>query len=113
MNPTIPFNPPEPPLGDLEGLRSAHASDPNDTQIAAKLAQLYADKGWLNEAMELYKTIIDSDRDNYPLLLEYGNVCFRKKVLDEALQLRQAGRASAGRKPDKVLCQNYLRVPCR
>ena len=87
MKPTIPSNTPEPPLGDVERLRSAHAADPNDTQTAAKLAQLYADKDWLNEAMELYKTIIDRDRTNYPLLLEYGNVCFRKQELDEALRI--------------------------
>ena len=45
----------EPPSSDqLEGLRSAYKADPENVETASKLAQLYADKGWFNEAMEVY-----------------------------------------------------------
>jgi cytochrome c-type biogenesis protein CcmH/NrfG len=49
----------EPPLSDqLEGLRSSYKTDPENVETASKLAQLYADKGWFNEAMDVYTGII-------------------------------------------------------
>jgi tetratricopeptide (TPR) repeat protein len=76
----------EPPLSDqLEGLRSAYKADPENVEAASKLAQLYADKGWFNEAMEVYKAIIKHNENNYSLLLEFGNLCFRRQDFDEAL----------------------------
>ena len=73
--------------GQLDDLRIARAAHPENADIAAKLAQLYADKGWFNEAIEIYKTIIGPDETNYPLLLEYANVCFRKQETDEAVRI--------------------------
>jgi tetratricopeptide (TPR) repeat protein len=87
MKNDLPRNQPELSLDGLEDLRIAHAAHPENMDTAAKLAQIYADKGWLNEAIELYKTVIGRDGANYPLLLEYGNICFRKQELDESLRI--------------------------
>jgi tetratricopeptide (TPR) repeat protein len=77
----------EPSLGDqLESLRSAYKADPGNVGNASKLAQLYADKGWLNEALEIYTTVIKNDENNYSLLLEFGNLCYRMQDFDEALR---------------------------
>jgi len=85
---TIPSKEPDSPAGDqLESLRIAHAAHPENKGTSSKLAQLYADKGWFNEAIEIYKSIIGQDETNYPLLLEYANVCFRKQEMDEALKI--------------------------
>ena len=52
-----------------------------------KLAQLYVDKGWLNEAKEIYDAVVKKDENNYSLLLEFGNLCFTMQNHDEALRI--------------------------
>ena len=71
----------------IEELRRAFAADPSDKQTACKLAQLYCDKGWLNEAIAIYQKIVSEDEDNYSLLLEYGNVRYKHQDFDEAVEL--------------------------
>jgi tetratricopeptide (TPR) repeat protein len=83
-------NPIVDPQGDpLDALRQAYADDPENVETASRLAQLYSDKGWYNEAIEVYKTISAKTQDNYSLLLEYGNVCFKHQDFDEAAALFQ------------------------
>jgi Tfp pilus assembly protein PilF len=75
----------EPPLPLLEQLRAACAENPSDPQAAARLAEHYADLGWYNEAMELYRDALALTGDDYFLLLSYGCSCFRRRSLPEAL----------------------------
>jgi tetratricopeptide (TPR) repeat protein len=83
---TVP-NQPQPPSADqLESLRNAYKADPGNIGNASKLAQLYADKGWLNEAREVYSSVVKKDENNYSLLLEFGNLCFRMQDYDEGLR---------------------------
>ncbi|HAJ80666.1 MAG TPA: hypothetical protein DCO75_12955 [Fibrobacteres bacterium] len=76
------------PISDqLDILRLSYAAHPENKETATRLAQVYSDKGWLNEAIEIYKKIIGNDETNYTLLLEYGNVCFRKQEFDDSLSI--------------------------
>jgi len=63
----------------LEALRAACVKNPDDREAAVQLAQFYVDLGWLNEAMDLYRELLKTIKDDYTLLLDYGNLCFRKK----------------------------------
>jgi tetratricopeptide (TPR) repeat protein len=91
----------------LEALRQAYGADPQNVETAGKLAQLYADNGWFNEAIEVYKTIVSKDEGNYSLLLEYGNVCFRHQDFEEAEALFQKLTAI---KPQRVEGWNNLGI---
>ena len=83
-----PIAKPEPALADqLESLRAAYKNDPDSVGNASKLAQLYVDKGWLNEAKEIYDAVVKKDENNYSLLLEFGNLCFKMQNHDEALRI--------------------------
>jgi tetratricopeptide (TPR) repeat protein len=73
----------------IDTLRRVFTADPGNLEIASRLAQLYADKGWYNEAIEVYKKIVSQDESNYSLLLEYGNVCFKHQDFEEAAALFQ------------------------
>jgi tetratricopeptide (TPR) repeat protein len=91
----------------LESLREAYSAAPGNKETASRLAQLYADKGWLNEAIEIYKAIISKDEDDYSLLLEYGNVCFKHQDFEEAKALFQKLTAL---KPQRVEGWNNLGI---
>jgi tetratricopeptide (TPR) repeat protein len=91
----------------LETLRQAYSADPGDLETASKLAQLYTDKGWFNEAIEVYKTITSKDDGNYSLLLEYGNVCFKHQDFEEAAALFQK---LTSLKPQRVEGWNNLGI---
>jgi Flp pilus assembly protein TadD len=71
----------------IEDLRRAFAADPSDKEAACKLAQLYSDKGWLNEAIEIFQKITAGDEENYSLLLEFGNVRYKHQDFEEAIGL--------------------------
>ena len=68
----------------LESLRAAVEADPDDLQSALRLAQLYADLGWHNQALDFYKKIISRNKNDFSILLEYGNLCFRRQDLSES-----------------------------
>ncbi len=71
----------------LEKLRSEYEADPHNLNKAIQLAQLYCDLGWFNEAIDLYKQLSDDNPDNYSLILEYGNTCYKRKDLKGAVNL--------------------------
>lgn len=68
----------------LDSLRDAYEADPDNIAHATELAQYYADRGWYNQAIDIYKKLLSTNADNYALLLDYGNICFRKDDFDEA-----------------------------
>ncbi len=78
-----------PPGDPLETLRQAYSNDPENVETASRLAQLYSDRGWYNEAIEVYKSITLKVPENYSLMLEYGNVCFKHDDFEEAAALFQ------------------------
>lgn len=63
----------------LAQLRRRCHDNPDDRSAALELAQHYCDRGWFNEAIEVYDKELRLAPDNTALLLEYGNTVFRKK----------------------------------
>lgn len=50
----------------------------SDTAAKVAQAQTFSDRGWYNEAIELFSHIVDTTTDDPVLLLEYGNTLFKK-----------------------------------
>jgi tetratricopeptide (TPR) repeat protein len=65
-------------------LRSAFADNPGDLDAGSRLAQRYADLGWYNEAIEVYRGLIRLHENNFSLFLDYGNTCSKKQDHEEA-----------------------------
>lgn len=72
---------------ELEELREAHRANPGDRDAGARLAQHYADLGWLNDAEELLQGLTKQFPEDYSLHLDFGNLCFRRQSYDDALRL--------------------------
>jgi len=91
----------------LSRLRAAIADNPADLDAGSSLAQHYADLGWYNEAIEVYRGLIKYHTDNFSLLLDYGNTCFKKQDLDEA---RSAFRKLSVISPGRIEGWNNLGI---
>lgn len=63
----------------LSALRKAHAAEPDDPQATCRLAEHYADRGWLHEALEMYREALTKNADDFFLLLSCGNACCRRQ----------------------------------
>jgi tetratricopeptide (TPR) repeat protein len=70
--------------GTLDVLRNEYAAAPGDLDAGSRLAQRYADLGWYNEAIDVYRQLLKGHENNFSLLLDYGNTCFKKEDLEEA-----------------------------
>lgn len=68
----------------LVRLRTVYAENPKSLDAGSTLAQRYADLGWFNEAIDVYRDLIKTNGNNFSLLLDYGNTCFKKQDLEEA-----------------------------
>ena len=71
----------------LDTLREAYEAEPENTEAVIRLAQHYSDRGWLNEAIEIFKEALQRRSQDFTLHLEYGNTCFKKQEFKEALQV--------------------------
>jgi tetratricopeptide (TPR) repeat protein len=71
----------------LLALRKAFADAPQNGEAGARLAQYYADRGWLNEALDVYRTLVRQEGSNFSLLLDYGHTCFKKQEVEEAARI--------------------------
>ena len=49
----------------LETLRAGYEADPESQQAAARLAEHYADLGWYNEALEVYRAALKIHGDDF------------------------------------------------
>jgi tetratricopeptide (TPR) repeat protein len=78
---------PELVVTPIEELRKAWEADPANRDAGIQLAQACTDCGWYNQAIDIYKRIIDEKETGYALLLDYGNVCYRHGDGEEALRL--------------------------
>jgi len=94
---------------ELESLRDSYRADPSNRDTAAKLAQLYTDMGWFNEACDIYRDLIRRVPDDYAILLDYGNLCFKRNDLDEA---RKIFTRLTTLKPRRVEGWNNLGIVC-
>lgn len=72
---------------EFERLKRLYVSDTLDYNNAIQLAQLYADNEYLDEALDIYKSLTQPYPDDIPLLLAYGNCCFKKKNYTNALAI--------------------------
>lgn len=88
-------------------LRGRYEADRSDTKAATELAQFCADLGWHNEAIELYRELIERLPDDFALQLDYGNLCFRRENHDEAVKVF---RRLTELRPDRVEGWNNLGI---
>lgn len=91
----------------LEELRSVYKTDPQNLDNAIRLIQCLSDQGWYNEALDIAKAALESESQNYALVLEYGNTCFKKNDLKEA---KQAFTKLTEIKPERIEGWNNLGI---
>jgi tetratricopeptide (TPR) repeat protein len=91
----------------LQQLQDAYHKDPTDKEVALELAQCYCDKGWYNEAIEIYTAIVNMAADDAIVLLEYGNTLFKKGDYKTA---RGVFMKITEIKPDKIEGWNNLGI---
>ena len=58
--------------------------DTESSRVTLQQAQNYCDRGWLNEAIEVFDELINENGDDPIILLEYGNTLFKKGDLSSA-----------------------------
>lgn len=68
----------------LVKLRTAFDSDRGNVRKALDLARYYIDHGHLRLASELFREVLKENPQDFNLLLEYGNLCFKKTELEDA-----------------------------
>lgn len=93
------INKPAEGLNLLEELRAGYEADPESQQAAARLAEHYADLGWYNEALEVYRAALKIHGDDFFLHLGYGNTCYQHQDFEDALH---AFRTLTDLKPERI-----------
>jgi tetratricopeptide (TPR) repeat protein len=83
----------------LEMLRAGYEADPESQLAAARLAEHYADRGWYNEALEVYRAALKIHGGDFFLHLGYGNTCYQHKDFEDALR---AFRTLSELKPERI-----------
>ena len=74
-------------INEISILTDAYHEHPEDIVAALNLAQQYCNKGWFNEAIDIYQETMERDPDNSTVVLEYGNTAFRKGDMKKAVEL--------------------------
>jgi tetratricopeptide (TPR) repeat protein len=91
----------------LDRLRTAYQADPANRDTGANLAQWYTDLGWFNEAIGIYRELVERHPGDYSLLLDYGNILFKRLNCNEALAIF---RKLTVMKPDRLEGWNNLGI---
>ena len=71
----------------LAELQCEYDEHPEDHSAALSLAQYYYNIGWFNEAISIFKTVLEQNPEDTGILLEYGITVFKKGDYKTALQL--------------------------
>jgi tetratricopeptide (TPR) repeat protein len=95
------------PDSELESLRNAYAADTSNRDAAVRLAQRYSDIGWYTEADEIYQGLVKNAGEDFSILLDYGNLCFKRGNLDDASRIFTR---LTGIKPGRVEGWNNLGI---
>lgn len=91
----------------LDQLRADHEAQPGESRTAARLAEHYADLGWYNEALDVYREALKRNPDEMSLLVGYGNTCFRHSDFRECLD---AFKRLTEIKPERIEGWNNLGI---
>ena len=91
----------------LDQLRADYEAHPEESHTAARLAEHYADLGWFNEALDVYREALKKNADELSLLVGYGNTCFRHSDLQEAMN---AFKKLTELKPERIEGWNNLGI---
>lgn len=92
---------------DIEQLREAYHAQPEDSVLGLELAQRFSDKGWFNEALDVYSSLMQKKPDDATIFLEFGNTLFKKGDLAGA---RKALSRFTEMKPDRIEGWNNLGI---
>jgi tetratricopeptide (TPR) repeat protein len=91
----------------LQALRKIYTVSRGDVGAALRLAQYYVDRGWYNQAIDVFRDSLKENGDDYTLLLEYGNTCFKKGEYHEAgIKFKKLTEI----KPDRIEGWNNLGI---
>lgn len=103
-----PEEPVELPDDDvLFRLRERFENVPDDIDAALRLAAFYVNRGWYNQAKDVFQNALKINSEDFTLLLEYGNTCFKKGELTEA---GSSFRRLTLLRPDKIEAWNNLGI---
>lgn len=91
----------------LDQLRADYEEHPGASHTAARLAEHYADLGWYNEALDVYREALKKNPDEMSLLVGYGNTCFRHSDYRESLN---AFKRLTEIKPERIEGWNNLGI---
>lgn len=91
----------------LSKLRERFEKTPEDIDTALRLAGFYVNSGWYNQAKDVFRDALKVHADDFTLLLEFGNTCFKKGDFNEA---GSAFRKLCAVRPDKIEAWNNLGI---
>jgi Flp pilus assembly protein TadD len=91
----------------LSKLRERFEKAPEDIDTALRLAALYVNSGWYNQAKDVFIDALKVHTDDFTLLLEYGNTCFKKGEFSEAAT---AFQKLTQLRPEKIEAWNNLGI---
>jgi Flp pilus assembly protein TadD len=91
----------------LSMLRERFEKAPDDIDAALRLAAFYVNSGWYNQAKDVFQDALKLHSDDFTLLIEYGNTCFKKGEFAEA---GTSFRKLTLLRPDKIEAWNNLGI---
>jgi tetratricopeptide (TPR) repeat protein len=97
----------QPDIDVINKLRALFEKAPDDIDTALRLASMYVNSGWYNQAKDVFRDALKVHADDFTLLIEYGNTCFKKGEFSEA---GTAFKRLTEIRPDKIEAWNNLGI---